>query len=92
MDNAYSPIWQHLKLAWLRPLVRLSHRREPRSPEDARETMAGGFREERLAEVIRGVGGIPWFERVAYPAVTWSLLPACAPTGPCRASPGRGET
>jgi SAM-dependent methyltransferase len=71
MDNAYSPIWQHLKLVWLRPLMRLSHRREPRSPEDVRETMAGGFREERLAEVIRGVGGIPWFERFALFYYVW---------------------
>ena len=53
MDNAYSPAWQHVKLRWLRPLMRLSHRREPRSPEDVRETMAGGFREERLARSIR---------------------------------------
>ncbi len=71
MDNAYSPLWQRLKLVWLRPLMRLSHRREPRSPEDVRETMAGGFREERLAEAIRAVGGIPFFERVALLYYVW---------------------
>jgi hypothetical protein len=51
--------------------MRLSHRREPRSPEDVRETMAGGFREERLAEAIRAVGGIPFFERVALLYYVW---------------------
>ena len=71
MDNAYSPLWQRLKLLWLRPLMRLSHRKEPRSPEDLRETMAGGFREERLAEAIRDVGGIPSFERVALLYYVW---------------------
>lgn len=71
MDNAYSPLWQHLKLVWLRPLMRLSHRREPRSPEDVRETMAGGFREERLAASIRRLGMAPWFERVALFYYVW---------------------
>ena len=71
MDNAYSPIWQWLKLGWLRPLMGLSHRREPRSPEDIRDTMAGGFREERLSEAIRRVGGEPWFERVAFLYYFW---------------------
>jgi SAM-dependent methyltransferase len=71
MDNAYSPAWQHLKLVWLRPLMRLSHRREPRSPEDVRDTMAGGFREERLAAFVRAVGGIPRFERVALSYYLW---------------------
>jgi SAM-dependent methyltransferase len=71
MDNAYSPVWQHLKLVWLRPLMRLSHRREPRSPEDIRDTMAGGFHEEQLAASIRAVGGIPRFERVALVYYLW---------------------
>jgi SAM-dependent methyltransferase len=71
MDNAYSPVWQHVKLVWLRPLMRLSHRREPRSPEDVRETMAGGFREDRLAASIQAVGGIPRFERVAMIYYLW---------------------
>jgi SAM-dependent methyltransferase len=42
MDNAYSPLWQRLKRGPLIPLMRLSHRREPRSPEDVRETLSGG--------------------------------------------------
>jgi SAM-dependent methyltransferase len=71
MDNAYSPIWQWLKLGSLRPLMGLSHRREPRSPEDIRDTMSGGFREERLSEAIRRVGGEPWFERVAFLYYFW---------------------
>jgi SAM-dependent methyltransferase len=66
MDNAYSPLWQHLKLVWLRPLMRLSHGREPRSPEDMRDTMAGGLREDVLAEYIRATGCDPWFERIAF--------------------------
>jgi SAM-dependent methyltransferase len=71
MDNAYSPLWQRLKLGSLRPLTRLSHRRDPRSPEDIRDTMAGGFREEDLGAIIRGVGGDPWFERVALLYYMW---------------------
>jgi SAM-dependent methyltransferase len=74
MDNAYSAIWQHVKLIWLRPLMWFSHHREPRSPEDVRETMSGGFREERLAEVIREVGGEPRFERVAFLYYLWKRV------------------
>jgi SAM-dependent methyltransferase len=74
MDNAYSPIWQHLKLGSLRPPMRLSHRREPRSPEDVRDTMGGGSREERLFHVIHGAGGDPWFERVAFLYYFWKRL------------------
>jgi SAM-dependent methyltransferase len=74
MDNAYSPVWQWLKLGWLRPLMGLSHRREPRSPEDMRDTLSGGFREERLSEAIQHVGGDPWFERVAFLYYFWKRL------------------
>jgi SAM-dependent methyltransferase len=81
MDDAYSPLWQRLKLVWLRPLMRLSHRREPRSPEDIRETLSGGLDEQRLTEAICRVGGRPWFERVAFFYYLWMraagvLLPA----------------
>ena len=31
VDNAYSPLWQRLKLGVFRPLMRISHEREPRS-------------------------------------------------------------
>jgi SAM-dependent methyltransferase len=71
MDNAYSPLWQRLKLGALRPLMRLSHRREPRSPEDLRDTLAGGFREEDLTQRIAAVGGTPWFERQALLSYMW---------------------
>ena len=71
MDNAYSPIWQWLKLGWLRPLMGLSHRREPRSPEDIRDTVGGGFREDRLSDSVRRVGGEPWFERIAFVYYFW---------------------
>ncbi len=71
MDNAYSPLWQHVKLVWLRPLMWLSHRREPRSPEDLRDTVAGGLREGVLAARIRAAGGEPSFERVAFLYYYW---------------------
>jgi SAM-dependent methyltransferase len=81
MDDAHSPVWQGLKVRWLRPLMAWSHRHQPRSPEDLRETLSGGFREARLAAVIEGVGGTPWFERVALLYYLWmraagTLLPA----------------
>jgi SAM-dependent methyltransferase len=81
MDDARSPAWQWLKLGWLRPLMRMSHRHEPRSPEDLRETLTGGFREPELEAAIRRVGGEPWFERVALLYYIWmraagTLLPA----------------
>jgi SAM-dependent methyltransferase len=71
VDNAYSPLWQRLKLGVLRPLMRISHRREPRSPEDVRETLAGGFWEDDLARRITAVGGRPWFERQALLQYMW---------------------
>jgi SAM-dependent methyltransferase len=71
VDNAYSPLWQRLKLSILRPLMRISHQREPRSAEDVRETLAGGFREEDLAPRIAAVGGRPWFERHALLQYMW---------------------
>jgi SAM-dependent methyltransferase len=81
MDDARSPVWQRLKLGWMRPLMHLSHRREPRSPEDLRETLSGGFREPRLAAAIRRVGGEPRFQRVALLYYLWmraagTLFPA----------------
>jgi SAM-dependent methyltransferase len=63
MDDAYSPAWQAAKLSVLRPLMRLSHRRELRSPEDQRATLEGGFRDEDLSRQIRAVGCEPFFER-----------------------------
>jgi len=81
MDDAHSPAWQGLKLRWLRPLMRWSHRHEARSPEDLRETLSGGFQEPPLAAAIRSAGGEPWFERVALLYYVWmraagTLLPA----------------
>jgi ubiquinone/menaquinone biosynthesis C-methylase UbiE len=66
MDDAYSPLWQGAKTTFLRPLMRYFHRKEPPSPEDLRFTMHGGFREAELAELIRGAGGEPWFERSSF--------------------------
>jgi ubiquinone/menaquinone biosynthesis C-methylase UbiE len=63
MDDAYSPAWQFAKRTFLRPLMRYFHHLEPISPEDARFTMGGGFKEEELAARIRAVGGEPWFLR-----------------------------
>jgi hypothetical protein len=81
MDDAHSPVWQRLKLKWLRPVMAWSHRHHPRSPEDLRETLSGGFHEARLSAAIEGVGGTPWFERVALLYYLWmraagTLLPA----------------
>lgn len=95
MDNGHSPLWQHLKLIWLRPLMAFSHRRDPRSPEDVRDTMAGGFREEMLAVRIRATGAQPWFERVAFLYWFWmrasvSLFPGLFARVPKRELIARG--
>jgi SAM-dependent methyltransferase len=71
MDDAHSPAWQGIKLSWMRPLMRWSHQHEPRSPEDLRETLSGGFNEAQLAAAIRTTGGEPWFERVALLYYAW---------------------
>jgi SAM-dependent methyltransferase len=62
-DDGHAPAWQKAKTTWLRPLMRLSHRLEPRSPEDLRHTMEGGFEEANLAKTIESVGGRPFFDR-----------------------------
>jgi SAM-dependent methyltransferase len=66
MDDAYSALWQGAKLTVLRPLMRYFHRLQEPSPEDLRFTLAGGFREERLARRIRELGCEPWFERSGF--------------------------
>jgi SAM-dependent methyltransferase len=81
MDDGYSPFWQWLKLGALRPLMRVSHRRDPRSPEDVQVTVRGGFREVELAEMIRALGCRPWFERQGFLHYLWqratvSLFPS----------------
>jgi SAM-dependent methyltransferase len=70
-DSAYSSLWQFAKRTVLRPLFAYSHRRLPRSPEDVRETMQGGFREAELAKQIRGLGADPWFERQGLTYYLW---------------------
>ena len=65
MDDGFSPMWQASKRTWLWPLMRFSHWRTGISPEDARCTATGGFREDELAEMIAGVGGVPHFERLS---------------------------
>jgi SAM-dependent methyltransferase len=72
MDDAYAPLWQRSKETWLRPVMKYTHRRNPISPEDERFTMAGGFREDRLAEWIRAAGGIPFFERQSFLYYFWT--------------------
>jgi SAM-dependent methyltransferase len=71
MDDAYGPLWQRSKETWLRPMMSWSHRRVPRSPEDMRHTMEGGFREEELGATIRGFGGEPYFERQGLVFYLW---------------------
>jgi SAM-dependent methyltransferase len=70
-DSAYSNLWQLAKRTLLRPLFAYSHRRLPRSPEDVRETLQGGFREAELAEQIRALGADPWFERQGLAYYLW---------------------
>lgn len=71
MDNAYSPAWQKTKLSVLKPLMGLSHRREPRSPDDVKHTLAGGFQEADLERRIRTVGGESKLELVALAYDVW---------------------
>jgi SAM-dependent methyltransferase len=66
VDHAYSPLWQGAKRTVLRPLMRYFHRLQEPSPEDLRFTLAGAFREERLARRIRELGCDPWFERSGF--------------------------
>jgi len=81
MDAAYAPLWQGAKSTWLRPLMRLSHHLYPRSPEDRRYTIEGGFRESELGPKIRALGGEPFFHRHGFLFYLWQrgarrLLPA----------------
>lgn len=46
--------------------MRYFHRLQKPSPEDLRFTLAGGFREERLARRISELGCEPWFERSGF--------------------------
>ena len=71
LDDARAPIWQLAKLTLLRPLMRWSHRTSGISPEDLRFTMAGGFRTEELARIIRGLNADPWFERSGFFSYLW---------------------
>lgn len=72
MDDGYSPVWQFAKRAVLRPLMAYSHRLHPRSPEDQRETLQGGFREEQIVREVEAVGGAEaWFERLGFTFYFW---------------------
>ncbi|MDH3626186.1 MAG: class I SAM-dependent methyltransferase [Acidobacteriota bacterium] len=66
MDDAYAPIWHYSKQTWLKPLMKLSHKKTGISPEDYRFSMSGGFREVDLGKKIRRAGGEPWFVRAAF--------------------------
>ena len=66
MDDAYSPIWHFSKQTWLKPLMKKSHVKTGISPEDYRFSMSGGFREEKLTEIIERIGGKPYFKRTAF--------------------------
>jgi SAM-dependent methyltransferase len=73
MDDGYSPVWQFAKRAVLRPVMAYSHRRHPRSPEDIRETLQGGFREEDIVREVRASGAAAeaWFERLGFAFYFW---------------------
>ena len=63
-----------IQLGWFRPLDRLSHRREPRSPEDQRETLAGGSARIDGASIVRLAGPRGRARRVARRPVASSLV------------------
>ena len=65
MDDAFAPIWHYSKQTWLKPLMKLSHKRTGISPEDYRFSMTGGFKEALLAARIEKAGGDPWFSRTS---------------------------
>jgi ubiquinone/menaquinone biosynthesis C-methylase UbiE len=71
MDDAYAPLWHWAKQTVLRPLMKYSHKTTGISPEDYRFSMSGGFREKKLAELIRKQGGYPWFRRTAFLQYVW---------------------
>jgi glycosyltransferase involved in cell wall biosynthesis len=71
MDDGYVSAWQLAKRTLLKPLFAYSHWRYPRSPEDVRETLQGGFREEELAVTIRELGAQPRFERLGLTYYLW---------------------
>jgi len=54
--------------------MRHSHRLHERSPEDVRETLAGGFREADLARRIRAVGCEPRFYRQGLVYYLWHRM------------------
>lgn len=66
MDDAYSPVWQWLKLGPFRSLMRRAHQRDPVSPEDVRATLHGGFKEAELSALMSGLDVTPWFERSGF--------------------------
>ncbi len=71
MDDAYAPLWHYSKQTVLRPCMQYSHKMTGISPEDYRFSMSGGFREKKLAEIIRKQGGHPWFRRTACLQYLW---------------------
>ena len=90
VDAAYSPLWQGAKMTVLRPLMKYSHRRHPRSPEDVRDTVRGGFREDDVAATIRGLRAEPWFERLSlayYLSATCHARAAARARGASRRAP-----
>jgi SAM-dependent methyltransferase len=66
MDDAFAPVWHYSKQTWLKPLMKLSHRKTGISPEDYRFSMSGGFKEADLARLIVRAGGEPWFIRTSF--------------------------
>jgi ubiquinone/menaquinone biosynthesis C-methylase UbiE len=87
-DNAYSPIWQTAKRTLLWPLMRLSHLLHKRSPEDARATHMGGYKESFLQDLATKHGfHAAFFHRVMFfqylftngvgSLLGWNLPPLC---------------
>jgi SAM-dependent methyltransferase len=77
LDSGYAPLWEGSKRSWLRWLMRIAHRVNPISPEDARFTEEGGFHVPELENRIARVGAIPWSERsgtLHYLAIRASMI------------------
>jgi ubiquinone/menaquinone biosynthesis C-methylase UbiE len=55
-ECGYSPIWHMLKMTIFKPLMRLSHKLQPRSEIDIRGSYSGGYKEEHLKRIIYGYG------------------------------------
>lgn len=67
MDDAYSPIWDFMKMKLLKPLFDLRLKKRFISPEDLRCTIKGGFRNEDVTNLMYQFG----FKKVLFIRVSF---------------------